>query len=152
MFSGDSPLLIVSLEGQKIQPKTRFQIDQIREKEIVPLYTLATVFVNTPGNLSDPARRKRLNSMINDLESLPESWGPETTNYFMRDFIEFEQSGMGMHDESESMMMRESSSIDTAIGTTNRTERFNLDDLPVFLNWPEYSFWQGFLRMETDSK
>lgn len=58
----------------------------------VPHFTQATVFVNNPGNLSDPKRLRRMNQLVEDLESINGSWGPVGTQYFVREFITFEKA------------------------------------------------------------
>lgn len=52
---------------------------------------MAQFYVNNPGNLSDPIRLQLLNQMIFELEHMNGSWGPDGTNYFVRDFIEYEK-------------------------------------------------------------
>jgi hypothetical protein len=66
--------------------------DQLRENEVIPVYQMATVFVNNPGNLSDPTRLGIVDSLVHDMESLPQSWGQTSTHYFVRDFLAFQQS------------------------------------------------------------
>lgn len=52
---------------------------------------MAQFYVNNPGNLSDSARLERLNQMVSELERMSGSWGSEGTNYFIRDFIDYEK-------------------------------------------------------------
>lgn len=65
------------------------QIETIREKQIIPTYTMVTVFVNKPGNLSDPAQMAKMNSLVEHLERLPESWGESSSMYFVRDYQQY---------------------------------------------------------------
>jgi hypothetical protein len=62
---------------------------------------MATVFVNRPGNLSDPARLRQMNNFVAEMERLNgswgRSWGPVGTQYFVRDFINFELSQDGKY-------------------------------------------------------
>jgi hypothetical protein len=58
---------------------------------------MATVFVSNPGNLSDPEKLKRMNEFVNDMEMINGSWGPVGTQYFVRDFISFENLFHGWH-------------------------------------------------------
>jgi hypothetical protein len=51
-------------------------LDKLRVEYQVPHFTVATVFVNNPGNLSDPARLERLDKFVADMESIHGSWGP----------------------------------------------------------------------------
>ena len=88
LFALDSPLL---------------ELDDLRVGYQVPYFSMATVFVVKPGNLSDPQRLNRLNQMVSDFEHLKspdwgESWGPVGTKYFIRDFETFQQSDGGEDD------------------------------------------------------
>jgi hypothetical protein len=119
MFASDSPLL---------------EIDYRRENKIVPYYTVATIFVNNPGDLNDPARMRLLYQMVSELESFPESWGPKSTVLFINDFLSFEQDGDNEEEVQNSTALK----------------RFDTDDLPYFLKWPEYDFWKGFVKLRTE--
>lgn len=105
----------------------------------MPLYTTATVFVNEPGDLSDPNRLDLLNKMIKEFESLPESWGSNSTFLFYRDFLNFELNSNMLDDGEE---------VDDSKALAPRTP-FNSDDLPAFLQWPEFSYWKGFVKTTT---
>ncbi|KAI1728642.1 patched family domain-containing protein [Ditylenchus destructor] len=120
LFTRDSPLL---------------EIDHMREQQIVPFYTMATVFVNKPGDLANPERLRRLDSLVHELENLPESWGPLSTNYFMRDFIAY---GKENKEEGEIVELEESLNANIT------------DNIRTFLDWPEYQFWRGFVRIHQE--
>lgn len=63
---------------------------------------MAQLFVNHPGNLSDNARRKKLDRMVAEMESLPSAFRtPDATNYFLRDFVGFEELFQGIFEEEE---------------------------------------------------
>ncbi|KHJ77324.1 hypothetical protein OESDEN_23056 [Oesophagostomum dentatum] len=113
-------------------------MDDLRVSYVIPHFTLATIFVNRPGNLSDQSRLARLNSFVAEMESLPGAWGKPSSNYFLRDFAVFEKE------------MRE---IETEDGEkiTKETKTLNLKELPAFLKWPEYEFWRGFIRFKDNS-
>ncbi|VDK46311.1 unnamed protein product [Cylicostephanus goldi] len=49
LFAADSPLL---------------ELDYYRVKYQLPAYSMATVFVSNPGNLSDPHRLRRINQYV----------------------------------------------------------------------------------------
>jgi hypothetical protein len=115
MVGPDSPLL---------------EIEHLREREILPIYTTVIIFVANPGNLSDPNRFDLLNQMVNELETMPESWGPNSTFLFYRDFLSFEQNSNMLDEESE----------------ITTSSPFKSDDLPLFLQWPEFSYWKGFVK------
>ncbi|CAK5059554.1 unnamed protein product [Meloidogyne enterolobii] len=101
------------------------QIDHYREQQIVPFFTMATIFVNNPGNLSNPSQIQRLNKLVNEMESLPESWGSSSTNYFIRDLSDF---------------LGEESLNDLNNGLINE-----------FLKWPENKHWKAFVRTDGEN-
>ncbi|TKR96549.1 hypothetical protein L596_010550 [Steinernema carpocapsae] len=122
LFALDSPLL---------------ELDKLRVEYVVPHFTMATVFVNNPGNLSNPKRMAKMNQFIDDMESLNGSWGPVGTKYFVRDFIIFENSFEDADVEEEP---------DTSVAPTGANQ-FNEGDLATFVGWPEYDYWSGFIRL-----
>ncbi|CAK5076517.1 unnamed protein product [Meloidogyne enterolobii] len=101
------------------------EIDHYREQQIVPFFTMATIFVNNPGNLSNPSQIQRLNKLVNEMESLPESWGSSSTNYFIRDLSDF---------------LGEESLNDLNNGLINE-----------FLKWPENKHWKAFVRTDGEN-
>jgi hypothetical protein len=78
--------------------------------------------------------------MVTEFEALPESWGRNSTFLFYRDFLNFEQNGNSIDDEEET-----EDGNKTAVART----AFRADDLPSFLDWPEYSYWKGFVKLHT---
>ncbi|KAK6034934.1 patched family protein [Cooperia oncophora] len=106
------------------------EMDTYRVNYVIPYFTVATVFVNKPGNLSDQSRVKRLNQLVDDMESLPGAWGPESTNFFLRDFVEYEK-GMSEIETGEE---------ETSVPRDPNT--LNTKDLASFLEWPEYKYWR----------
>uniref|UniRef100_A0A915DJ77 SSD domain-containing protein n=1 Tax=Ditylenchus dipsaci TaxID=166011 RepID=A0A915DJ77_9BILA len=125
IFAEDSPLL---------------EIDHLKELQIVPFYTLATVFVNRPGDLADPARLNRLNSLLYQLEHMPE----------LGDFLAQKEGREEMEqEESQPINANSTGLIDFK---SNRDTVFDVNDLEHFLDWPEYGFWRGFLRLHTENK
>ncbi|VDK45952.1 unnamed protein product [Gongylonema pulchrum] len=104
---------------------------------------MASIFIETPGDLSHPTQLILMNNMVDDFEKLHGSWGPVGTMYFVRDFVTFEnylQSDSNDYD------------YDPADGTTTLSAidalKFKNEDLPSFLVWPEYDFWSGFIRLK----
>ncbi|CAI5439803.1 unnamed protein product [Caenorhabditis angaria] len=132
LFALDSPLL---------------ELDDLRVQYQVPHFSMATVFVNNPGNLEDPQRLMRLNKFIREMEALNgswgKSWGEVGTKYFCRDYDVFQQS-FGSEDEEEEEEDFESEKEVTVHSDDKMTYRE--DELKYFLNWPEYDFWQGFVK------
>ena len=75
----------------KLSPFHYSQVVTLRERYIWPQYTVAIVFVNCVGNLSEPNRIARLNQLVHDFEQFPESIGDESTNFWLRDFEKFQK-------------------------------------------------------------
>ncbi|KAK6058796.1 hypothetical protein COOONC_03629 [Cooperia oncophora] len=93
---------------------------------MTPSYTFATVVVSNPGNFSDPENVQGLFEMKNAFESLPHAIGPESTNVHKGSFSEYLNYKEAIQEE-----MGEDPSI------------ASLDE---FLNWPEYSYYNGFIK------
>lgn len=131
LFALDSPLL---------------ELDDLRIKYQVPVYSMATVFVNTPGKLENPARLKRLNEFVREMESINgtwgEGWGELGTKYFIRDYDVFQQS-FGSEDEDEDFMDEDKP---VTVHSDDKMT-YREDELKYFLKWPEYDFWQGFVKL-----
>ncbi|TKR96557.1 hypothetical protein L596_010558 [Steinernema carpocapsae] len=127
LFSSDSPLI---------------EMDHLRVDNVIPHYTVATVFINNPGDLTDPKRLARLNQLVAEMEALPESWGPNSTNYFLNDLLSYEK----LKNEWE----REELGVAASNQTDLTKSGFDADDLKTFLKWPEYEMWRGFLKMQND--
>lgn len=99
---------------------------------------MATVFINNPGNLSNYYHFNRLNSLVEEMEHLPESWGPKSTNFFLREFLSYKKS---IDDVSE---------IDQEKILSTNSIDLNFNELPTFLKWPENNYWQGFIRYKSN--
>ncbi|PIC49982.1 hypothetical protein B9Z55_001064 [Caenorhabditis nigoni] len=117
------------------------EMDDLRVQYVVPHYYLANVFVRKPGDLTDGKRLERLNQFVEEMEHLNGSWGALGTNYFIRDFVEF-QKAMSEEEESEN----EEKGISVA-----KRGGIDINNLPMFLEWPEYLFWKGFVQYHTES-
>uniref|UniRef100_A0A0N4ZAX6 SSD domain-containing protein n=1 Tax=Parastrongyloides trichosuri TaxID=131310 RepID=A0A0N4ZAX6_PARTI len=94
---------------------------------VIPIMTPLMVFVNKPGNLSDPKNIERLEMMVNDFETMNDSIGKVSTRFFLRDFNDF----------------------NIAIG--EEEGHLNLEEFDKFLSWPEYRFWKGFLKFKNNT-
>ncbi|KAI1728640.1 patched family domain-containing protein [Ditylenchus destructor] len=143
LFTADSPLL---------------ELDKLRVEYQVPHFTMATVFINKPGNFGEPARLRRMNSFVEEMEAIPGSWGAVGTQYFVRDFLTFESS-FEVEDEDFDEESTPSTSKPTnktgliAAGGTlaTPTAPFKEEDLKNFVEWPEYSYWGGFLKINNET-
>ncbi|KAE9421699.1 hypothetical protein Angca_003119, partial [Angiostrongylus cantonensis] len=138
LFATDSPLL---------------ELDKYRITYQVPSYSMATVFVSNPGNLSEPKRLHRINELVEHMENLKgtwgESWGPVGTNFFMRDYANFHQTFAD--DSDDEFAEPEDEEPLTTTPATIEVTNFNDDELRYFLKWPEYDFWAGFVKLKNGS-
>uniref|UniRef100_A0A0R3RJH1 SSD domain-containing protein n=1 Tax=Elaeophora elaphi TaxID=1147741 RepID=A0A0R3RJH1_9BILA len=122
----------VELTSEKLFPldSPLIELNELLQWYQVPEHTTAQFYVNNPGNLSDVKRLQRLNEMVSELELMNGAWGSESTNYFIRDFIEYE---------------KQLNEADDNFDLPNTSVIIQEDDLPIFLDWPEYSRWRGFV-------
>lgn len=124
---------------------------------MLPTFENAYIFVNNPGNLSDPSRRDHLNHLVKDLESLSESWGSNTTRYFMPDFLAYEKETQEGEINSKQAQQFEADMTGNNLTTNSsalaiiKQEDVIVDenDLLDFIDWPEYNQWKAFLKMDT---
>ncbi|CAB3405553.1 unnamed protein product [Caenorhabditis bovis] len=110
------------------------RMDQVKNAEVVPFYTPVTVVVNNPGDLSNASVVEKLEELKSSFERMPNAIGPESTKFFLDDFISFRESFAEEFD---------------MVDDNNSTEP--MSDIEAFLEWPEFSFWRGFLRFDNQS-
>lgn len=81
------------------------------------------------------------------MESLPNAYPAESSNYFLRDFEIFEafQNGGNNGEVEVDEAVDDDASNTTALARTEDVA-FNMNDLPEFLKWPEYDWWKGLLK------
>lgn len=122
-------------------------INELRNNIVVPNYLVMRVFINNAINLDDPLKYNNLNNMINELETMKGCLGPMYSKFWIRSYNEFLTTMKEEEGEIDEIM----------IGNNTTTESLNLslyskDKINNFLNWPEYSFWGGFLRFNETTK
>ncbi|VDO21594.1 unnamed protein product [Haemonchus placei] len=105
------------------------EIDRIRNKYMVPSYTPVTVVVSNPGNLSDAENVQGLIEMRNSFESLPHAIGPDSTKFLVSDYVKYKEALQAELEE------------DPSAGS-----------LDAFLHWPEYSYYNGFIKRKNSSE
>ena len=108
----------------------------LRNEYIMPFYAVCMVFVNNPGNFSDPSTVRRWHNLVSDFEALPSSLGKFSTKYFMRDYAIFVTNS----EESSRVFTDELEDFEVAGKKKN--------ELKQFLEWPEFEFWNGFVNLE----
>lgn len=107
------------------------------------------MFINNPGNLTNLARRDRLELMVTTLESLPYAYkSKESSMYFMRDFELFEslQNNEEETDNANGIVLKNSINDE-------RVRPITIDianDLKAFLEWPEYEQWNSFVKFHDE--
>uniref|UniRef100_A0A914PG60 SSD domain-containing protein n=1 Tax=Panagrolaimus davidi TaxID=227884 RepID=A0A914PG60_9BILA len=148
----------IHLSTQKLFPQDSplLALDKLRVKYQVPHFTMATVFINNPGNFSDHKRLERMNQFVGDMESLHGGWGPVSTKYWIRDFLNFENTDIENFDEnSDSEISLNKTILPSPTQVLKETNAlvplYNDEDLPSFMSWPEYSFWNGFIRLKNET-
>ncbi|KAE9556060.1 hypothetical protein FO519_000694 [Halicephalobus sp. NKZ332] len=106
------------------------QMNILRDTYILPNYTALSVFVNNVGDMSQKTQQDRMKSLIAEFESMPECLGPDYSHFWMRDYEKFMQT---MEDEE----VQQEGGL---------SDRFTEQEMSLFLNWPEYKHWKGFIR------
>uniref|UniRef100_A0AAF5PZS6 SSD domain-containing protein n=3 Tax=Wuchereria bancrofti TaxID=6293 RepID=A0AAF5PZS6_WUCBA len=125
----------IELTSEKLYPldSPLIEFNDLLQWYQIPEHTMPQFYVNNPGNLSNMYRFQRLNQMVYELEHMNGSWGAQSTNYFIRDFIDFEKQW---------------NEADYSNDSLNGSILLREDDLPIFLDWPEYQRWRGFLILD----
>lgn len=72
------------------------------------------------------------------MENLNGSWGALGTNYFIRDLVEFQNAMVEEEEDEKEQLLVKNGGID-------------VNNLPMFLEWPEYLFWKGFVQYHNES-
>ncbi|KAJ1348581.1 hypothetical protein KIN20_003913 [Parelaphostrongylus tenuis] len=116
----------IDLSPQKVflPDSNVIETDRIRNKYVIPFYTPATIVVSNPGNISDPENVRELFAVKRAFESIPDAIGPESTKFFLSDYIKYEAT------------------LTNELGD----EANNVISIDDFLQWPEYSYWKGFVK------
>ncbi|CAI5448629.1 unnamed protein product [Caenorhabditis angaria] len=115
---GDSPLL---------------EVNYLRDTFVLPNYTTVNIFVNNPGNLSDPKNVAYMDSLIESFESYPECLGKRFSHYFARDYEYF---------RTESQIEEEEGEVEVFANPYSKPA------MREFLAWPEFQYWNGFVKFD----
>ncbi|VDO48150.1 unnamed protein product [Onchocerca flexuosa] len=134
----------ISLIPEKLFPMDSplIKLNDLRLKYEIPAFTMVSVFVGTPGDLSQNMQLLLLNNMVQDFENIDGSTGPVGTMYFMRDFVEYQNYLQADDDYDYDSLKKDTTTV------IPDDFKFNADKLPDFLTWPEYDFWSGFIQLE----
>uniref|UniRef100_A0A1I7RJZ4 SSD domain-containing protein n=1 Tax=Bursaphelenchus xylophilus TaxID=6326 RepID=A0A1I7RJZ4_BURXY len=140
------------LDAAKILPKSsRIQTPNEWLHDVVwHDYQAVSVLVNAPFNLSDTTQRARIEQMVHDFESLPQSWGPASTMFWLRDYIEYFHRDFDIWDVVFSDISEDdlASSGDEQVSEENVT--LSSAKLKYFLTSPFYQHWKGFMKIGED--
>ncbi|KAK5972543.1 SSD domain-containing protein [Trichostrongylus colubriformis] len=129
------------------------KIFEARKQYITTYYSVCWVLVKNPGDVMNATNSKRIHRLVEDFENLPNSVGSYSTKFWLRDYEDFHKQGeeLDSHDESEEVTGTaiELSPNGSAMFPSVTTKEGN--ELKQFLEWPEFSFWKGFLQVESSS-
>ncbi|KHJ81515.1 hypothetical protein OESDEN_18799, partial [Oesophagostomum dentatum] len=114
-------------------------MNHIREHYVLVNYTVANIFVQNPGDLNDPSRLRRVNTLVEHFEAYPECIGANFSHYFVRDYKFFRE--MVEQEEEE------------AFGEDPlRNDTFSKSAMQPFFSWPEFKHWNGFVKFDEQGR
>ncbi|VDM63110.1 unnamed protein product [Angiostrongylus costaricensis] len=119
-----------------------FKVFEERQKYITPYYSVCWILVEQPGDISNVA----------EFENLPNSVGRYSTKFWLRDYEDFLKQGEELDIAKEYDDLLEPSTVFTQNGSffVSSTAKPKGNELKQFLEWPEFSFWKGFIQLETE--
>ncbi|CAB3404752.1 unnamed protein product [Caenorhabditis bovis] len=128
------------------------EIFQQRKSHIIPYYSACWILVDNPGDISDPAQREKLDEMMKAFESLPSANGKYSTKFWLRDYEDFlkqsDDIDLPDEEEEENEFAIEFSRNGSQSVTPSQIVIGQGNELKQFLEWPEFSFWSGFIQYE----
>ncbi|VDM37095.1 unnamed protein product [Toxocara canis] len=114
------------------------EVMRLRDQYVSQSFIFVTVIVGDAGNLTDPERRKRIYSMVEQFEALPECNGASFTKFWMRDYEKFISHSDGDVETDQ----------ETDENVPNELEAYSSASMADFLQWPEYKFWGAFMNLD----
>ncbi|CAI4232515.1 unnamed protein product [Auanema sp. JU1783] len=144
-----------------LQGSNIVKIFEQRKQHIIPYYGVCWVLVGAPGDITRETQKLRLHQLIESFEALPGSVGRYSTKFWMRDYEEFlrqselmeeeEFEDLEEHDQLAHNRTFEEISLAFAENGTSSLKSFEdkvvmRNELKQFLEWPEFSFWKGFIQ------
>ncbi|KIH55288.1 hypothetical protein ANCDUO_14560 [Ancylostoma duodenale] len=134
------------------------QIFNARKKFITPYYSVCWVLVERPGDVSNRTTSRRIHNLVrfnypavvSDFENLPSSVGQYSTKFWLRDYEDFLRQAEELDvpeefEEGPETAIEFSQNGSAMVPAKTRTES---NELKQFLEWPEFSFWKGFIQLE----
>lgn len=120
-----------------------------RKTHIIPYYSSCWILVENPGNINDPSQRTMLEDLIQSFESLPSANGRYSTKFWLRDYEDFlkqsEDIDLPIDEEDEELAIEFSVNGSQVVTPSQPFGQGN--ELRQFLEWPEFSFWKGFINI-----
>ncbi|KHJ90494.1 patched family protein [Oesophagostomum dentatum] len=124
------------------------KIFEARKNYIQPYYSACWILVEKPGDITNRTTLKRIHQM-----NLPSSVGQYSTKFWLRDYEDFlKQAGeldVPEEIEEEPGTAIEFSQNGSALVPAKTVNEGN--ELKQFLEWPEFSFWKGFIQVEQNT-
>ncbi|CAI4222094.1 unnamed protein product [Auanema sp. JU1783] len=131
--------IVLSPDKLVLSDSPLLQINHLRDNYVLQNYTTVNIFVQNPGDLSNPERLAQANSLIEQFESYPECLGPKFSHYFVRDYKSFLEISEEMEEAS-----RDETGLTSS--THKEEETFTRESMNDFFSWPEFRYWNGFVR------
>ncbi|CAD6192598.1 unnamed protein product [Caenorhabditis auriculariae] len=120
-----------------------------RKMHIIPYYSACWILVENPGDVRDKSQREKLEKLAQAFESLPSSNGRYSTKFWLRDYEDFLRQSEDVdlpEEEDEDARAIEFTHNGSVAITPSTLEKGN--ELKQFLEWPEFSFWRGFIQFD----
>ncbi|VDM37089.1 unnamed protein product [Toxocara canis] len=108
----------------------------LERKYVTNGYSFVTVIVGDAGDIADAQRRKRIYSLVEQFEAMPEHTGPRFTKLWMRDYEKFVFGDVETDEQPERSVAPEN-------------EAYSVASIKEFLKWPEYKHWSAFMNFDT---
>lgn len=127
-----------------------FQIFKQRKSHIIPYYSACWVLVENPGDINNPNQRAKLEELIESFEALPSANGRYSTKFWLRDYEDFlkqsEEIDLPMEEEEDEELAIQFTVNGSQVVTPSQPFGQG-NELRQFLEWPEFSFWKGFIQV-----
>ncbi|WKX94117.1 hypothetical protein Q1695_011403 [Nippostrongylus brasiliensis] len=126
------------------------KIFDARRRYITTYYSVCWVLVKEPGDITNASVSKRIHQLVADFENLPSSVGQYSTKFWLRDYEDFHKQGEEL-DVPEEFEEPPATAIEFSQNGSARVPAVMStkgSELKQFLEWPEFSFWKGFLQLE----
>ncbi|VDK53250.1 unnamed protein product [Anisakis simplex] len=130
----------LSIDRLFLEGSPMLEVNHARQKYVLPSYTCVTIYVNRAGDLFNKTRIARIKQMVNEFEQLPDCNGAQFSHFWIRDYENYLKFTSEEFDEDTNDSDADSSA-------------FSTESIRQFIEWPEYKYWQGFMRFdETTSR